>query len=358
MDEAEDLKFEVIQAKSEPGPEPVVVRVSARNNQEVSPVETTEKDGSPKCSKDPDISKPSKVTSNVSQTKDITEKCVDRSESVGEPLPTQNSSLGESFNWDKFAKFHEFHEENKQLKASLQSKESEMETLKDALITLQDEITEMQEQDTHVVSKELARKNRNLHVLWQRERAHREKSSAEMDDLQKKFSELQFHCSELKQAASEASVVPTPRPSPTCKSCARINLKLAHQRSEIRTLKSKLTRTEHALRREVGDDIPTHKLLDVTGNWRGRAQEILRLKNIMKNLKSSLTELKSTSNLPKVLSASESLDEKHKTDIERISKIRKEDYDDIKRFCGESEEVVKALKQKLSGQSARMACVA
>ena len=33
-----------------------------------------------------------------------------------------------------------------------------METLKDALITLQDEITELQEQDTHAVSKELARK--------------------------------------------------------------------------------------------------------------------------------------------------------------------------------------------------------
>ena len=73
------------------------------------------------------------------------------------------------------------------LRSTVASKESELETVSEALLSLQDELKLLQSQDTHAVAKDFARRNKQLGFQLEKEKTRARALEEELHNLQQQL---------------------------------------------------------------------------------------------------------------------------------------------------------------------------
>ncbi|KAH7830519.1 putative Coiled-coil domain-containing protein 13 [Monocercomonoides exilis] len=133
---------------------------------------------------------------------------------------------------------------------------------------------------------DLAKKNRDL-------RMNLSKEKGKNATLQKEIEKLQDECQGLKETQAFQIESGGDGSADNLKDkLSRANNKLIEARAEMQSLKQELSKTQRALKKEVGEGVSINSLLHDGSNWRGRAQEISLLKEKVKELKEELASVR------------------------------------------------------------------
>lgn len=135
---------------------------------------------------------------------------------------------------------------------------------------------------------ELAKKSRKLYVALEREKAQNAQLSQAVQDLEQRNSSGKSITKSLKKAnTNEESETDTEKSLRTnLNQCVR---KLEHERAQGIAIKQELRNAHQIIALEVGNDVPLSSLLHGKGSWRGRAQQIVILKDKVNELTSALS---------------------------------------------------------------------
>jgi DNA repair exonuclease SbcCD ATPase subunit len=203
---------------------------------------------------------------------------------------------------------HKVLDENSDLKRELDQRRAEVQRLQEALVTLQDELKahEAVNDTPQAAVRDLARKNRDLNLSLERERTRVARLLNEVEHLRTELAAQQQvakHQARAKHGASAGAAVATASP-PSGEAAEKeagnaeaerwkdlyhkANQKLVEARSEAQKLRQETLLMQRALQKEIGEEVPLERVLDATGNWRGRAQEIALLRAKLRDLSKRL----------------------------------------------------------------------
>lgn len=201
----------------------------------------------------------------------------------------------------------ELSSENIALKKRLIRKTKECDKLKDALVVLQDEIHEFETQESpEKAAKDIAKKNRNLKLSLQKERAKNAQLLNEIEKFKTDLAAMQApkgaslagafgkgklpeHAEQVLQEPEEVDVEAVTQEAKEWKDkFHRANKRLMDARTEAQKYKTESVQMRRALQKEIGDDYSVDDVLAGNGNWRGRAQRIVRLKGKLRGLQKEL----------------------------------------------------------------------
>ncbi|UJR09353.1 hypothetical protein I4U23_013597 [Adineta vaga] len=184
---------------------------------------------------------------------------------------------------------------------------------------------------------ELSKKNREL--------------SAELESERAKLKKLSIKCKELESMTNSAHT-DVPQPT-TLTDDNKIEKELKELRDKFKELqarhteaksqlditKQELKKTQKALEKEVGDTVNIQNILNGTSNWRGRQQQIIALQEKINDLKARTTsgtssglidDLESSLLASKYDETVSSAQQRHRDDIRRIERERKDSYEQQK----------------------------
>eukprot|EP00002_Diphylleia_rotans_P025960 TRINITY_DN5151_c0_g1_i7.p1 TRINITY_DN5151_c0_g1~~TRINITY_DN5151_c0_g1_i7.p1 ORF type:complete len:371 (-),score=82.44 TRINITY_DN5151_c0_g1_i7:68-1180(-) len=221
----------------------------------------------------------------------------EESDEVENPVDSEEGeSKGEDggFSWNGFDHVRQMQEQNRTLIVMLEQEKAKVKKLKSELSIYQvvgkDDSPDIREKRLI----ELAKKNRNLNLALEREKLSNAKLQAELrktkenipaitateqtssptspkaDAVKDQVEDIEFKYKETKEKLNQATN------------------KLMDLRVQNESLKAELGRTQRALQKEVGDDVPLSKILEDSSGWKGRAQQISILKAKVSELKQSL----------------------------------------------------------------------
>ncbi|NXR91650.1 CCD13 protein, partial [Hypocryptadius cinnamomeus] len=139
------------------------------------------------------------------------------------------------------------------------------------------------------------------------------------------------------------------------------NVKVTEYRNQLQNLKQELKLTQKILAKEVGEDVNIQSLLTNSGNWRGRAQQILLLQTKVHELEHKLNHQKIRASLlevdegllafpdPRKLS----VQEKNLLKIRSLEKEKKESLEKLSEQHNTLQKNHEELKKKLDASRAR-----
>lgn len=273
-------------------------------------------------------------------------------------------SSSEYANWDSTHRIEELQAKILHFGDLLEKKDNEIIILQDALVTLKDEVKFLEEQEPQVAAKTMAKKNRNLQVMWQRERSRAAKLKQELNKLEAELDKFK----EGKASAGKAPMSFNPRGATRVEhifpkemllstdlkeweeKCNGLREKLCASRSQIQCNKEQINKLKCILQKEVGGGKKElNEILTMGGQWRGRAEENALLKTKVRTLTKRL----------QILQGKEKYDfrddllQKNRQQIAKISETRRETQNHLEDELNQQKKEICGLKFKLGGVQAR-----
>ncbi|XP_039582562.1 coiled-coil domain-containing protein 13 [Passer montanus] len=218
---------------------------------------------------------------------------------------------------------------------------------------------------------ELAKKNREVTAEFESERAkvkqlnHRVKElERELQAAAEKIHSLGGDAAGIKESALkklEGDLAENPEVKALQEKLNTANLKVTEYRNQLQNLKQELKLTQKILAKEVGEDVNIQSLLTNSGNWRGRAQQILLLQTKVHELEHKLNHQKIRASLlemdeglltfpdPRKLS----VQEKNLLKIRSLEKEKKESLEKLSEQHNTLQKNHEELKKKFDASRAR-----
>jgi len=272
-------------------------------------------------------------------------------------------SSSEYANWDTTHHIEELQAKIEHFGDLLNEKDDQIIILQDALVTLKDEVKFLEEQEPQVAAKAMAKKNRSLQVMWQRERSRAAKLKEELTktqvELEKlkdgKAAERQPMSSNARGATRVEHVIPKEMLfSQDIKEweekCNGLREKLCASRSQIQCNKEQINKLMCILQKEVGGDKnDINEIIAMGGQWRGRAEENVLLKTKVRTLTKKIQALQGKE---KYDFRDDQL-QKNRQQIAKISETRREASEQLEEEINWHKKELAAIKFKLGGVQAR-----
>nr|XP_030120015.3 coiled-coil domain-containing protein 13 isoform X2 [Taeniopygia guttata] len=218
---------------------------------------------------------------------------------------------------------------------------------------------------------ELAKKNREVTAEFESERAkvkqlnHRVKElERELQAATEKIHSLGGDAAGIKESTLkmlEGNLAENPEVKALQEKLSTANVKVTEYRNQLQNLKQELKLTQKILAKEVGEDVNIQNLMANSGNWRGRAQQILLLQTKVQELEHKLSHQKIRASLlevdegllafpdPRKLS----VQEKNLLKIRSLEKEKKESLEKLSEQHSTLQKNHEELKKKLDASKAR-----
>ncbi|XP_064272888.1 coiled-coil domain-containing protein 13 isoform X5 [Passer domesticus] len=218
---------------------------------------------------------------------------------------------------------------------------------------------------------ELAKKNREVTAEFESERAKVKQLNHRVKELERELQAAaeKIHClggdaAGIKDSALkklEGDLAENPEVKALQEKLNTANLKVTEYRNQLQNLKQELKLTQKILAKEVGEDVNIQSLLTNSGNWRGRAQQILLLQTKVHELEHKLNHQKIRASLlemdegllafpdPRKLS----VQEKNLLKIRSLEKEKKESLEKLSEQHNTLQKNHEELKKKLDASRAR-----
>nr|XP_014353545.1 PREDICTED: coiled-coil domain-containing protein 13 isoform X2 [Latimeria chalumnae] len=217
---------------------------------------------------------------------------------------------------------------------------------------------------------ELSKRNRELTAEMEKERSRVKQLNNRIKEVEK---ELQTVVSSQPAGSRDGStkqltprtlegILPPEHPELKAmqEKLSAANIKLADQRNQLQTVRQELRMAHKVLVSEVGDSVNIQQLLNATGSWRGRAQQILTLQAKVRDLENQLASRgpESDSGIEEELLGLTGLRRAPVQDknLIRIRTMEKERKEALEKLTGEHEALQKEhadLRTRLEGAKAR-----
>eukprot|EP00741_Cyanophora_paradoxa_P005136 tig00000863_g4978.t1 len=227
----------------------------------------------------------------------------------------------------------------------------------------------MDPRDAKIIS--LSKKNRNLVMALGKERANIAKLAQEVQVLKQRLKSSEAGASREDGGARtgedggrDGRLAEEARE--LREKYAGANTKLNEMRVAQQQLREELRRTQRALQREVGDDVPLQKVIDEGSSWRGRAQEISLLKTKVKELKRQLEQAEAGSprspsgegasgtGAVRAGTSKRSFDDVHRADLDRREADRRAEQERLLLEGRAAAEENSALRKRGEASAARI----
>ncbi|XP_068032115.1 LOW QUALITY PROTEIN: coiled-coil domain-containing protein 13 [Anomalospiza imberbis] len=218
---------------------------------------------------------------------------------------------------------------------------------------------------------ELAKKNREVTAEFESERARVKQLNHKVKELERelqaatgKIHSLGGDAAGIKESTLkmlEGNLAENPEVKALQEKLSTANVKVTEYRNQLQNLKQELKLTQKILAKEVGEDVNIQSLLANSGNWRGRAQQILLLQTKVQELEHKLNQQKIRASLlevdegllafpdPRKLS----VQEKNLLKIRSLEKEKKESLEKLSEQHNTLQKKHEELKKKLDASRAR-----
>ncbi|XP_053832341.1 coiled-coil domain-containing protein 13 isoform X1 [Vidua macroura] len=157
---------------------------------------------------------------------------------------------------------------------------------------------------------ELAKKNREVTAEFESERAKVKQLNHKVKELERelqaatgKIHSLGGDAAGIKESTLkmlEGNLAENPEVKALQEKLSAANVKVTEYRNQLQNLKQELKLTQKILAKEIGEDVNIQRLLANSGNWRGRAQQILLLQTKVQELEHKLNQQKIRASLLEV----------------------------------------------------------
>ncbi|XP_032603014.3 coiled-coil domain-containing protein 13 isoform X11 [Taeniopygia guttata] len=218
---------------------------------------------------------------------------------------------------------------------------------------------------------ELAKKNREVTAEFESERAKVKQLNHKVKELERelqaateKIHSLGGDAAGIKESTLkmlEGNLAENPEVKALQEKLSTANVKVTEYRNQLQNLKQELKLTQKILAKEVGEDVNIQNLMANSGNWRGRAQQILLLQTKVQELEHKLSHQKIRASLleldegllafpdPRKLS----VQEKNLLKIRSLEKEKKESLEKLSEQHNTLQKNHEELKKKLDASKAR-----
>ncbi|QDZ23428.1 hypothetical protein HOP50_10g59670 [Chloropicon primus] len=189
--------------------------------------------------------------------------------------------------WDDFQIVGELQEQNQNLLLQLDAKDRELREVQNYLSKIQTS----EAREGKIL--ELAKKNRALNVAIEREKSRVVKLQSEIESIRKSTSPRRVSKSAKDSGKDDLGL--TQHLQISSREIASWKEKYSDAMKKIAEVQTKATafkverdRLHRVLQKEVGEEVSLGKIMEDGSDWRGRAQQIILLKNKVKELKKEL----------------------------------------------------------------------
>nr|XP_030120023.3 coiled-coil domain-containing protein 13 isoform X9 [Taeniopygia guttata] len=208
---------------------------------------------------------------------------------------------------------------------------------------------------------ELAKKNREVTAEFESERAkvkqlnHRVKElERELQAATEKIHSLGGDAAGIKESTLkmlEGNLAENPEVKALQEKLSTANVKVTEYRNQLQNLKQELKLTQKILAKEVGEDVNIQNLMANSGNWRGRAQQILLLQTKVQELEHKLSHQKIRASLLEVDEGLLAFPDPRKLSVQeknllKIRSLEKEKKESLESQQKQMQEILKGLSQK------------
>ncbi|XP_038248268.1 coiled-coil domain-containing protein 13 isoform X5 [Dermochelys coriacea] len=214
---------------------------------------------------------------------------------------------------------------------------------------------------------ELSKKNRELTAETESEKAKVKQLNNKVKELEKELQtalSLGGNDSGIKQSmlrTMEGNSPESPELKALQEKLTAANFKAMEYRNQLQTTKQELKMMQKLLASEVGEDVNIQNLLNISGSWRGRAQQILVLQGKVRELENQLGQSKSRASVNNVDEEMLALTDPQKLSAQeknllRIRSLEKEKKEALQKLSGEHNALQKDhedVKKKLDASKAR-----
>ncbi|KAK7093088.1 coiled-coil domain-containing protein 13-like [Littorina saxatilis] len=289
-----------------------------------------------------------------------------------EPAPLGASYLSEELVEHLNTQIREMKDENGRLYKLLSQKDFEIKQLKKKKKDEKTAVMESQLTNETAATKivELSKKIRELTAELESERTRSKQ-------FQRKCQELQLHMGSdvnsdkmsmrsapfgsvisLQSVASESKEVDEVDVKAIQDKLKATESKMAEYRNQCQVLKQEIKVAHKVLTQELGENVNIQSLLNNSGNFRGRAQQIITLQNKVEELRSQIEAMQPKSLESellgnKTLARKRTQDDKYREELRRLERERKEAQEREASERKKLEEDYHNLKQRMEAAKAR-----
>jgi len=263
-------------------------------------------------------------------------------------LKVQNGDIGSSSEDEKpMNEFERMKDKNRVLIERLYKKEQECNEYKGVI----DLVSSGEKKDVDLKDKkiiELAKKNKALNILVENLRNKASRAMVEINKTKQKEDDIEIDNRTTQSKLNHGSVTHTEMPiipeesDQTKKKIKDLEQKLIKYKGQFEVQKSENDKITKLLLREVGESLPLDEVLKQASGWKGRAEEIQRLKKKLRETQNQTsTSFKST---PKSISSIKTSEEKQ---VERnLEKLESDKVKETEKQNTELKFKYKALKSR------------
>lgn len=252
-------------------------------------------------------------------------------------------------------------QENTHLKQLRDAQSAQIRTLEDALLAMREEIKVISTEPTESgkAAKAMAMRNRELSRALGRERKNTQQAQQMAEQYQQSLKALEAVVGMSVPDKKDEQGGESQRSgssggggggggSEWREKYKRVNQKLLDAKTQVSALQADLLKTQRALQREVGDKVPLDQLLNESGKWKGRAEEIEILKE---KLRASRRESGITSS--RAGSVEGKIRSQHKQHIQALHTNNQRQHDDEMERAAAAVRDAEEANKKLEALKAR-----
>ncbi|XP_030120023.4 coiled-coil domain-containing protein 13 isoform X10 [Taeniopygia guttata] len=211
---------------------------------------------------------------------------------------------------------------------------------------------------------ELAKKNREVTAEFESERAKVKQLNHKVKELERelqaateKIHSLGGDAAGIKESTLkmlEGNLAENPEVKALQEKLSTANVKVTEYRNQLQNLKQELKLTQKILAKEVGEDVNIQNLMANSGNWRGRAQQILLLQTKVQELEHKLSHQKIRASLLELDEGLLAFPDPRKLSVQeknllKIRSLEKEKKESLESQQKQMQEILKGLSQKEDG---------
>eukprot|EP00877_Chromochloris_zofingiensis_P009251 jgi/Chrzof1/457/Cz01g16160.t1 len=236
-------------------------------------------------------------------------------------------------------------QQNTELLEALQTREQEIQALKE-VAEAQGELQSQDVQAAKII--ELSKKNRNLNLAFEGERRKVAKlqqalSEATQSPTGHAAQKIQQAARSVVEQAAEAADTASKEAAVWKERLQQLTNKASQMEQKAFVLEADNKKLTRALLREVGEDVPLAKLLDhESSDWKGRREQIIALKDQIRQLKEAQGQ-----------AAPSKHDAKHKFAISNISKERTAEMERMAAELVDAKSQCEQLRLQYGGAASR-----
>ncbi|WZN60195.1 coiled-coil domain-containing protein [Chloropicon roscoffensis] len=246
--------------------------------------------------------------------------------------------------WDDFQIVGELQEQNQNLLLQLDAKDRELREVQNYLSKIQTS----EAREGKIL--ELAKKNRALNVAIEREKSRVVRLQSEIENVKKTTSPRRSSKGAGKPASADVGLsqhlqISSREIASWKEKFSEASKRCAEVQAKADALKTERDRLLRVLQKEVGEDASLGKILEDGSDWRGRAQQIILLKNKVRELKKELGHSGANDTGRHEL--------QYRKNLQKLEDTRRKEKDSLARELSETNEEYRSLRMKYDANLSR-----